>query len=285
MQVIRAHAMGMCFGVRDALAAVARVPDPAEVTIHGELVHNQEVVRGLALRGFRMSGELERSRVPDTPLVLVTAHGVSDAERERLRSAGKRLIDTTCPLVARVHDAARSLASEGYHVLLIGRRGHVEVEGITGDLERFDVLESPEEVRTYSAPRLGVVSQTTSAPPDVEKVLRAVEAHNPHAEIRFIDTVCQPTKDRQQALEDLLAAVDAVVVVGGANSNNTHRLADRCRRSGVPVHLVQTAADLEAAWFRDYSRVGLTAGTSTLDETIASVHAALLRMGEEPASA
>ena len=129
MKVIRAEAMGLCFGVRDALEQTGTVPQADRVTIHGELVHNEAVKEQLKRRGFHMTPEAERKSVPETPQVLITAHGISDRERLRLESAGKRLIDTTCPLVRLVHESAQRLAAEGFFVIVIGRRGHVEVHG------------------------------------------------------------------------------------------------------------------------------------------------------------
>jgi 4-hydroxy-3-methylbut-2-en-1-yl diphosphate reductase len=211
--------------------------------------------------------------------VLVTAHGISDRERGRLEAEGKQLIDTTCPLVARVHQAARALQAEGYHVLVIGRRGHVEVEGIVGDLDDYQVIESSEEVTAYPHPRLGIVCQTTMTEARVERIRAAIVARNPHAEIMFIDTVCLPTKEHQRALERLLDRVEAVVVVGGRNSNNTRELAARCRERGKPALHVQSAGELDPAWFKGFATVGLTAGTSTLPETIEEVHRALVWIG------
>jgi len=280
MQVIRADVLGMCFGVRDALGVIDGIGEPRAVTIHGQLVHNEIVQSRLQSRGFVIQDEAERAKsLPDTPLVLITAHGISDRQRERLKSVGKQIVDTTCPLVTRVHQAALALGARGYHVLLIGRRGHVEVEGITEDLEHFDVIESADEVRLYPATRLGIVCQTTADDERVKSIRAAIAAQNPNAEIKFIDTVCLPTKEHQRALERLLERVEAVVVVGGRNSNNTHELVAHCRERERPVFHVQSAADLDPAWFRDFATVGLTAGTSTLRETIDQVHRALVGIG------
>jgi 4-hydroxy-3-methylbut-2-enyl diphosphate reductase len=281
MNVIRAEVMGMCFGVRDALKVIAGVDSPSEVTIHGELVHNEAVLSGLAADGFAMTTETDRRGFPETPLVLITAHGISDRERRRLTGSGKRLIDTTCPLVTRAHQAARKLHDSGYHVLVVGRRGHVEVVGIVEDLERFDVIETAEEVRTYPAKALGIVCQTTTPSRLVAEVREAVAARNPGSEIRFVDTVCLPTKDHQRSLERLLDQVEAVVVVGGRNSNNTRELASLCRERGKPALHVQSAADLDPEWFLGFETIGLTAGTSTLDTTIDEVHEAIVRLTVE----
>jgi 4-hydroxy-3-methylbut-2-en-1-yl diphosphate reductase len=282
MQVLMADALGFCFGVRDALAAAERTPCPETVTIHGELVHNECVQSRLYSLGFHSSTEANRGQVPATPRVMITAHGVSDRERARLEGSGKQLLDTTCPLVQKVHRAAQLLAAEGRHVLIIGRPGHVEVLGILEDLVSGEVIETVESVKLYACDRLGIVCQSTTPPRLAAAVNAAIRAANPHADIRFIDTICQPTRDRQDAVVRLLPLVDAVVVVGGRNSNNTRELAALCRDRGVPAFHVQSAADLDPTWFRGCRMVGLTAGTSTLDETIDEVRRALVTMSSAP---
>jgi 4-hydroxy-3-methylbut-2-en-1-yl diphosphate reductase len=179
--------------------------------------------------------------------------------------------------VDRVHRAAQGLQAEGYHVLVIGRRSHIKVRGIIEDLRDCDVIGSVEDVRRFPNARLGIVRQTTTPERLVTAIRRAVEEQNPGAEIRFIDTVCQPTKEHQNALERLLDWVEAVVVVGGRQSNNTRELAARCQERLPTLH-VQGPEDLDPAWFTDFRTVGLTAGTSTLDETVDAVRRALQRM-------
>jgi 4-hydroxy-3-methylbut-2-enyl diphosphate reductase len=282
MRVIRAEVAGMCFGVRDALAVIDGIVDPGEVTIHGQLVHNEVVLEDLKARGFSMRGEAERAaglEAEPASRVLITAHGISDRERGRLEAAGKGLIDTTCPLVLRVHQAAKRLRAEGYHVLVIGWKGHVEVQGVIEDLEDAEVIETEADVRPFPHRRLGIVCQTTATEGRVESIRAAVSECNPDAEVRFVDTVCLPTKEHQRSLDRLLGQVEAMVVVGGSNSNNTRELVERCRRANRPVVHVRSAADLDPGWFAGYSAVGLTAGTSTLDRTIDEVHEALVRIG------
>jgi 4-hydroxy-3-methylbut-2-en-1-yl diphosphate reductase len=278
MQIIKADVLGMCFGVRDALEMLELVDEPERVTIHGELVHNETVVRQLGERGFLMIKETARRPLPVTDTVLVTAHGVSNQERRRLLAAGKNIVDTTCPLVKRAHEAAQKLQHDGCHVLVIGKRGHVEVQGIVEDLASYEVIQSAEEVRHYPFAKLGIMCQTTCPARLVQQIREAVRQKNPGADIRFIDTVCHPTKDHQKALEALLEQVEAVVVVGGRNSNNTRELAARCREHGVPAFHIQSAADLDPTWFTGLEVIGLTAGTSTLDSTIDEVHRALTSM-------
>ncbi len=278
MRVLLADVAGMCFGVRDALTVLDQVENPDLVTIHGELVHNETVLSRLRGRGFRMVAENGRKSLPVTDTVLITAHGISDKERRRLESAGKVLVDTTCPLVSRAHQAAQTLQRDGYFVIVIGRRGHIEIQGIVEDLTDFDVVERAEDVRRYDFRQLGIMCQTTTPARLAQNVRDAVARLNPDAEIRFVDTICHPTKDHQKALERLLAEVQAMVVVGGKNSNNTRELVTRCRERGVTAFHVQSAADLEPGWFAGMSTVGLTAGTSTLDASIQEVRAALQKI-------
>ncbi len=283
MEVLRADAMGMCFGVRDALRVLDGVAAPADVTIHGELVHNGEVLADLAARGFRQSPESGRG-VPATPAVLVTAHGISERERARLVAAGKRLVDTTCPLVQRAHDAAQQLQRDGRRVVVLGRREHVEVRGIVEDLDRAIVVERRDDVATWPERRLGVVCQTTTAPERVAELVAAIRAENPHADVLLVDTVCSPTKARGEALEALLPRVDALVVVGGRGSNNTLRLVERGRRAGVATWHVESERELEGRWFVGRRAVGLTAGTATLPATVDAVHRWLLRLARAGAA-
>ena len=278
MPVIRAEVLGLCFGVRDALAAMRAIDAPHSVTIHGELVHNEVVLHQLRRRGFGMVSEAKRDAIPDTPSVLVTAHGISDRERRRLTDAGKSLIDTTCPLVRRVHAAALRFAAEGCHLVVIGKPGHVEVRGVVEDVPSHDVVPSLAAVRTYDATCLGVICQSTTTPELAAGVLAEIRRLNPHAEVRYADTICRPTRDHQRALNDLLPRVEAVVVVGGRNSNNTVELARRVVDYGLSACHVVGPDDLDAEWVTRFDRVGLTAGTSTLEETVDAVELRLREM-------
>lgn len=280
MRVVKAQAMGMCFGVRDALAALGGLTDPARTAIHGELVHNEAVLASLRQRGFAMADESGRDSLPEAPSVVITAHGVSDRERERLTAGGKRLIDTTCPLVRRAHQAALGLARRGYFVLVVGRPGHVEVRGLFDDLPSGAIVDDEASVRTYPSDRLGVIFQTTTAPHRAGSILAAIRRANPQAEVREVDTVCRPTKDRQKAVAQLAQEAEVIVVVGGRQSNNTRELVALAREQGRPVWHVQGAGDLDPEWFQGISVVGLTAGTSTLPSTVDEVEGALLAMTE-----
>lgn len=276
MEIVRAEVTGMCFGVRDALVELAAIADPSEVAIHGELVHNPIVLNGLTERGFEITPERRERAISSRPAVLITAHGASDRERARLEALGKRLIDTTCPLVANAHRAAKSLRDRGYYVLVIGKPGHVEVNGIVEDLPAHAVIERIEDVKRYDRPRLGVVCQTTVRSDKAERIVGEIRKRNPDAEVAFIDTICKPTKDHQRSLLELFDRVDAMVIVGGLNSNNTRELAQRSRERGLPTVHVESAGELEPDWFSGFDAVGLAAGTSTLAATLDEVHDRLL---------
>jgi 4-hydroxy-3-methylbut-2-enyl diphosphate reductase len=278
MKVINAEAMGMCFGVKDALETVMTMDYPERATVYGQLVHNGEVLKRIRARGLSMLEESDRSSAVSTPNVVITAHGLSDKERRSLEAAGKRLIDTTCPLVNRVHQIAKGLQEQGYFVVVAGRKDHVEVRGIVGDLERFAVVERPEDVHVYPADKIAVVSQTTTPPALIDAVFETISQKNAGKVIRLIDTICGPTRERQKAVEDLLPKVQALVVVGGKNSNNTRQLRALGEKAGVPCFQVERASELRHEWFYGLDTVGLTAGTSTLDQTIDEVYAALVKM-------
>ncbi len=284
LTIVRSRVMGMCFGVREALRIAERTARPEDVTIHGELVHNDGVQAALARRGFRTTPESGERAVPATKQVLVTAHGISERERARLSRAGKELVDTTCPLVRVVHAAAQRFAAEGCFVVVIGKPGHVEVRGITEDLAEFAVVSTPAEVRRWDAAKIGIVCQSTARPSESARIAAEIRRLHPESDVRFADTICQPTRDRQAAIGELLERVEAVVVVGGRNSNNTRALAREAERRGRPALHVTGPDGVDADWLAPFTRVGLTAGTSTPDAVIDSVHARMrsLRPCEEP---
>ncbi|MCA8949099.1 MAG: 4-hydroxy-3-methylbut-2-enyl diphosphate reductase, partial [Planctomycetes bacterium] len=181
------------------------------------------------------------------------------------------------PLVRRAHDAAQGLAREGRRVVVVGKRDHVEVRGIVEDLDSPRVVADAAEVERWPDRALGVVCQTTTPEATAAAVLAAIRDLNPDADVRAIDTICSPTKARIQALRELVARVDVLVAVGGKGSNNTQRLVEAALAAGVRAHHVERAEELCPEWFAADDTVGLTAGTSTLDRTIAAVRDRLHR--------
>jgi len=271
MRVLRAAHLGMCFGVRDAIDLATRHAETAPLTILGDLVHNEAVLAGLRAKGIAIAHDPARVT---TGTVMVTAHGASERSLARTRALGLEVVEATCPLVHVAHRAVQALVRDGYHPIIIGQRGHVEVRGLTEDLEAFDVVLDESEVEGLTPrPRLGVAAQTTQPIEKVRRLVAFIRRRFHDADVRFIDTVCRPTKQRQTAAIDMARAADVVIVVGGASSNNTRQLAETCALYCARVHLVQTDADLCADWFRATDTVGLTAGTSTPDEVVDRVEA------------
>ena len=266
MKIIRARSLGMCFGVRDAIALALEHADAGPLTILGDLVHNTTVLAELQARGIAIAHGAAEVK---THRVMVTAHGASERTLATTRALGLDVVEATCPLVHVAHRAVRALVRDGYHPVIIGRRDHVEVRGLTEDLDDFDVVLDEDDVLALDEhPRIGIAAQTTQSVERVQHLVAVIRRRFPQSEVRFIDTVCQPTKQRQNAARELARQCDVVIVVGGANSNNTRELASTCSQHGARVHHVQTASDLSPEWFRAARAVGITAGTSTPDHVI-----------------
>lgn len=273
MRIIRAEHLGMCFGVRDAIALARREAAAGPLTVLGELVHNETVLDDLRGRGIRF----ERNAADVvTDSAMITAHGASNHAIDAARAAGLRLTEATCPLVHFAHQSLRRLVEAGNHPVIIGRAGHVEVRGLTEDLAECDVVLSEADIaalRPHAA--FGVVAQTTQPVDRVRRLVAFLRRQFPEARVQFIDTVCQPTKQRQTSAVALAQRSDVVIVVGGANSNNTRELSRTCGRFCDSVHQVQDASGVRAEWLEGAATVGLTAGTSTPDELIDGVEARL----------
>jgi 4-hydroxy-3-methylbut-2-enyl diphosphate reductase len=277
MQIRMAEHFGMCFGVRDAITLALGLTRQGPLTILGDLVHNPDVVARLDAAGASRADSQQDVR---TPTVLLTAHGTSDRVKLQLRDRGLEVHDATCPLVARVHRVLQRLVTEGRHPVVIGQAGHVEVRGLVGDLDDYTIIQGEADLeglaqRVARQPglALGVVAQTTQPLERVLGLVAAVRRRLPGTDIRFVDTVCQPTKERQDALRRLAAECDAIVVVGGPDSNNSRKLAELARGLGRTAHLVAGARELRPEWFAGCRVVGLTAGTSTPDPVIEEVRA------------
>lgn len=269
MKVIRAEHLGMCFGVRDAIRLALSEADAGPVSVLGDLVHNESVLATLRARGVAIE---QRAEEVKTPTVMVTAHGASERAIQKTRALGLNVIEATCPLVHLAHRAVTNLVNEGFHPVIIGKRDHVEVRGMTEDLDQFDVVLNEDDLRQLTPrERFGIIAQTTQPIEHVRRLVGLIRQRFPESEIRFIDTVCQPTKQRQNAAVELAQRCDVVIVIGGNHSNNTQELVRTCSRHCPRVHHVQTAEDLRNEWFGSAETVGITAGTSTPDWIIDAV--------------
>src|SRR5688572_27374628 len=281
MRILRAAHLGMCFGVRDAIALALEHADAGPLTILGDLVHNPTVLSALEAKGIAVAQDVSHVT---TPTVMVTAHGTSERTLARTRGLGLTVVEATCPLVHVAHRAVAALSRDGYHVVIIGQRDHVEVRGLNGDLDRFDVVVDAADVLALEEhPRLGVAAQTTQAVDKVRRLVDLIRQRFPQSEVRFVDTVCRPTKERQSAAVELARQADVVVVVGGRSSNNTRELVKTCARYCARVHHVEADTDVRAEWFDSATAVGLTAGTSTPDAVIDRVEARIRRRADASA--
>jgi 4-hydroxy-3-methylbut-2-enyl diphosphate reductase len=256
----------MCFGVRDAIALAKSRAEAEPVTILGDLVHNERVLADLRGSGINVAQQLG---AVGTRTVMVTAHGASEKAMGSARGRGLNVVEATCPLVHLAHRAVAELVREGFHPVIVGKRDHVEVRGLTEDLDEFDVVLSEAEAMALAErPKFGIAAQTTQPIEKVEALVGLICRRFPESAIRFVDTVCQPTKQRQTSAVDVAREADVMIVIGGAHSNNTHELVRTCSRYCGRVHHVQGAEDLRDEWFADAKTVGLTAGTSTPDSII-----------------
>ena len=276
MRILLAEHHGLCFGVRDALARAETLAAAGPLTILGELVHNPVALARLQAHGARQGDLADLASAAPNARVLVTAHGASDERRGAWRAAGFQVHDTTCPLVRRAHAQLAALVAAGYQPVVIGRADHAEVRGLTGDFPGTAVIENEADVADVpAATRYGVIAQTTQPSAKVRALVDTLRAARPEAEVVYRDTICQPTKDRQAALAKLLAEAEVVVVVGGRGSNNTRQLVLAAQAAGRRAHQIERADELDPAWLDDVEVVGLTAGTSTLPETVRAVRARL----------
>ena len=266
MQIIRAESLGMCFGVRDAIALALDHAAAAPLTVLGDLVHNATVPGEPEAKGAAVARHPSEVR---TRAVMVTAHGASGRALHATRRSGLDVVDATCPLVHVAHRAVAALVRDGYHPVIVGQRAHVEVRGLTEDLDDFDVVLDDEDVlKLTEHPRIGIAAQTTQPVDRVARLVALVRQRFPRSDVRFVDTVCKPTKQRQTAALELARRADVIIVIGGRNSNNTRELVTTCRRHCARVHHVEIEADLRSEWFHQTDTVGLTAGTSTPDTVI-----------------
>ena len=279
MKIIRAQHLGMCFGVRDAIALALEHAEAGPLTILGDLVHNPEVLSDLRSKGIATADAVGKVR---TRTVMVTAHGASERTLASTRALGLEVVEATCPLVHVAHRAIKALVRDGYHPVVIGQRNHVEVRGLTEDLDDFHVVLNEDDVQALDGhPRIGVAAQTTQPLERVQRLVALIRQRFPQSDVRFIDTVCQPTKERQTAAVELARQSDVVIVIGGANSNNTRELVNTCGRHCSRVHHIQSESDLRPEWFLAAGTVGITAGTSTPDPVIDRVDQRIRQLGAE----
>ncbi len=262
MQVVVTDSAGFCFGVKRAIkmafAAARRYPHP--IYSMGPLIHNPQVVGRLEEVGVRVVEGLDRV---EEGTVIFRSHGVTLEETNLARERGLKIVDATCPFVKKAQKYASSLSRGGYLVVIVGDKGHPEVQGILSYIKGEGlVTESAQGLRTLSGvTKLGVIAQTTQSYENLQEVVsRALLVAR---EVRSFNTICDATHIRQQESMRLAQEVDCMIVIGGYNSANTTRLADLCRQVQPNIHHVETEGELDPSWFRGVQRVGITTGAST----------------------
>jgi len=281
-EVLLAEPRGFCAGVDRAIEIVERALRKygAPIYVRHEIVHNTYVVNDLKAKGAIFIEEL--SDVPPGATLVFSAHGVAKAVRLEAAQRGFQVFDATCPLVTKVHVEVAKLSKEGYEFIMIGHKGHPEVEGTMGQLlEGIYLVEDVHDVAMVQprGDRLAVVTQTTLSVDDAAEILAAVKRRFPHVREPKKQDICYATQNRQDAIKVLAPQVDVVVVVGSPTSSNSNRLRELAERLGTPAYMVDAASDLRADWFEGRRSVGLTAGASAPDILVQQVIEQLRALG------
>ena len=282
-EVVLAEPRGFCAGVDRAIEIVERALKKfgAPIYVRHEIVHNTYVVEDLKAKGAIFVEEL--AEVPRGATLVFSAHGVSQAVRQEAEARGFNVFDATCPLVTKVHVEVAKLHREGYDFIMIGHKGHPEVEGTMGQLsEGIYLVEDVADVQrlqVMQGDRLAVVTQTTLSVDDAAQILAAVKQRFPQVREPKQQDICYATQNRQDAVKVLAPNVDVVIVVGSPTSSNSNRLRELAQRLGTDAYMVDTPADLRAEWFVGKRAVGLTAGASAPDILVQQVIQRLRALG------
>lgn len=286
MKVMLSNPRCYCAGVDRAIQIVDLALERfgAPVYVRKEIVHNSHVVRSFREKGAVFVDELDD--VPDGGLAVFSAHGVSPAVHAAAKARSLRVIDATCPLVSKVHLEVLRFVGEGYHVILIGKEGHEEVEGTLGHSpEHITLIENVEQARAKPMPehnKLMVLTQTTLSMDDTDAVLAALRERFPALDLPPKDDICYATQNRQNAVKEMCArGMDLLIVVGSRNSSNAARLVEVAQLRGVSGFLIDSPADLNPDWLDGVETVGVTGGASTPDAVVQQVVARLKELGAD----
>ena len=280
--ILLANPRGFCAGVDRAISIVERALEEygAPIYVRHEVVHNKFVVDDLRNKGAIFIEEL--SDVPEGSTLIYSAHGVSLAVQEEAVRRGFRIFDATCPLVTKVHKQVQRLNEDGYQIIMIGHKGHPEVEGTMGQVREggmllVEVVEDVAKLVVDDVEKLAHVSQTTLSVDETFDIIEALKARFPHIKSPNKEDICYATTNRQEAVKKLAADCDIVIVVGSPNSSNSNRLREVAALRGVDAYMVDNASFLQEAWFAGKNHVGVTAGASApellVQEVIAQIQA------------
>jgi len=285
--VTLANPRGFCAGVDRAIEIVDRALDllGAPIYVRHEVVHNRFVVNNLRDKGAIFVQELDE--VPDDATVIFSAHGVSRAVQDKAKERGLKVFDATCPLVTKVHMEVLRYSKKGIETVLIGHKGHPEVEGTMGQYDKsfggnIYRVDSPEEVKNLTVvnpEKLSFVTQTTLSMDDTAIIINLLREKFPKITGPKKDDICYATQNRQDALKNLAKQCDLILVVGSPNSSNSNRLRELYEKKGVTAYLIDGAEDIQESWIKDSNRIGVTAGASAPDILIDEVNARLEELG------
>ncbi len=288
-QIRLANPRGFCAGVDRAIEIVNRALDVfgAPIYVRHEVVHNKFVVDNLRERGAIFVDELDE--VPDDRIVIFSAHGVSQAVRSEAARRGLKVFDATCPLVTKVHMEVVRYSRAGRECILIGHKGHPEVEGTMGQFDNsfggeiylVEDVAQVERLDVRNPDALSFVTQTTLSMDDTAQIIDALRAKFPNIDGPRKDDICYATQNRQDAVKALASECDLVLVVGSINSSNSNRLSELAARIGAESHLIDTAADIDPAWLIDKRKIGITAGASAPDILVRQVINRLRELGAD----
>ncbi|MBU2971089.1 4-hydroxy-3-methylbut-2-enyl diphosphate reductase [Pseudoalteromonas sp. C2R02] len=286
MKIMLANPRGFCAGVDRAISIVERALDifKAPIYVRHEVVHNKFVVNGLKERGAIFVEELDQ--IPDDSIVIFSAHGVSQAVRKEAKRRELKIFDATCPLVTKVHMEVTRASRKGIECILIGHQGHIEVEGTMGQYDNADggiyLVQTVDDVATLEVKNpdnLMYCSQTTLSVDDTADVINTLRDKFPNIDGPRKDDICYATQNRQDAVRDLAAKVDVLLVVGAKNSSNSNRLREVSDKLGTPAYLIDDADSMEQSWLEKANTVGVTAGASAPDILVQQVIAQLKQWG------
>jgi 4-hydroxy-3-methylbut-2-en-1-yl diphosphate reductase len=283
-QILLANPRGFCAGVDRAIAIVERALEKfgPPIYVKHEVVHNKFVVDGLRGKGAIFIEEL--SEVPAGSTLIFSAHGVSQAVRHEAERRGLKVFDATCPLVTKVHVEVARMHEKGLEIIMIGHKGHPEVEGTMGQaVDGIYLVETPEDVaglRVRDEGRLAYVTQTTLSVDDAAKVVETLKARFPDIVGPKKDDICYATQNRQDAVKQLALQCDLVIVVGSLNSSNSNRLREVAQKQGIPAYMVDKAKQIRPEWLEGKSRIGVTAGASAPEALVQQVTARLESMAD-----
>ena len=281
--IVLANPRGFCAGVDRAIIIVEQALEKfgAPIYVRNEVVHNKFVVGQLRHKGAIFVDELEK--IPTGSIVIFSAHGVSKAVRAEAESRGLTAFDATCPLVTKVHIEVAKMRKDGFEIIMIGHKGHPEVEGTMGQSEAgMYLVETPEDVlalQVKDADKLAYVTQTTLSVDDATQVINALKVRFPNIKAPKSDDICYATQNRQDAVKIMAKDCDLVIIVGSPNSSNSNRLREVAKNQGVEAYMVDNASHLQAAWLAGKKKVGISAGASAPEVLVKEVIAALQSMG------